>query len=98
MPGDRETVIDSAGRPVATIEIVHVEVIRLGDANDRLAAAEGESYRTAAGWRAEHERFWRDEVLASWPAGSPPRIDDDTEVVVQWFRLAHPDPPTAPLS
>lgn len=57
LPGDRETVVDSAGRPVATIEIVHVEVIKLGDADDRLAVAEGESYTTVAGWRAAHERF-----------------------------------------
>ena len=90
VPGDRETVIDSARRPVATIEIVRVEVIRLADVDDRLAVAEGESYATAAGWRAEHERFWRDEVIPAWPAGTPPSIDDDTGVVVQWFRLAGP--------
>lgn len=91
-PGERETVIDSAGRPVATIEIVHIEVIRLVEASDRLAVAEGESYKTASGWRAEHERFWRDEVIPAWPTGTPPHIDDDTEVVVQWFRLADPAP------
>lgn len=67
-PGERETVIDSAGRSVATIEIVAVDVIALGGADDRLALAEGESYTTAAGWRAEHERFWLEEVLPAWPA------------------------------
>ncbi len=86
-PGDLETVIDSAGRPVATIQIVRVEVIRLCEADDDLAVAEGENYETAAGWRAEHECFWRNEVIPAWPAGTPPNIDDDTEVVVQWFRL-----------
>jgi uncharacterized protein YhfF len=91
-PGDQETVIDSAGRPVATIEIVHVEVIRLADTDDRLAVAEGEDYETAAGWRTEHERFWKDEVIPAWPVGTPPSIDDDTEVVVQWFRLLGPAP------
>jgi len=87
LPGERQTVVDSAGQPVATIEIVAVDVIRLDDADDRLALAEGEHYATAAGWRAEHERFWRDEVLPSWPTGTPPRIAGDTEIVVEWFRL-----------
>lgn len=90
--GEREIVVDSAGRPVATIEVVRVEVIRLADADDRLAVAEGESYETAAGWRAEHERFWEEEVLPAWPTGTPPSIDDDTQVVVQWFRLVDPAP------
>lgn len=90
--GERETVIDSDGRPVATIEIVQVEIIRLADGDDRLAAAEGEEYRTASGWRAEHERFWNDAVIPAWPSGTPPTIDDDTEVVVQWFRLCDPRP------
>jgi len=85
-PGERETVVDSAGLPVAIIEIVAVDVIRLDDADDRLARAEGEHYTTAAGWRAEHERFWRDEVLANWPTSEPPGLSDDTEIVVQWFR------------
>lgn len=87
LPGERETVVDSAGRPAATIEIVAVDVVRLDDADDRSALAEGEHYTTAAGWRAEHERFWRDDVLPAWPTSKPPRIDDDTAVLVQWFRL-----------
>lgn len=90
LPGVRETVIDSAGRSVAIIEIVAVDVIKLADADDRLAVAEGENYTTAAGWREEHERFWRDEVLPVWPSGTPPSIDENTQVVVQWFRLADP--------
>jgi len=100
VPGERETVVGSTGKPVATIEIVAVDVIRLADADDRLALAEGESYDTAAGWRAEHERFWREEVLPAWPAPhDPPRIDDDTQVLVQWFRLAgSAQPPTAPAA
>ena len=85
--GDQETVIDSAGAPVATIEITGCEVRKLSAVDDAVARSEGEDYSTAAGWRAEHERFWLDEVLPEWESGSPPTIADDTPVVVQWFRL-----------
>ena len=80
--GELQTVIDSRGALVATIEIAAVEVLRLGEVDDRVAVAEGESYSTAAGWRVEHERFWNDEVLVEWGEDAPV-LDDDTPVVVQ---------------
>ena len=84
--GELQTVIDSAGIPVAIIEIVRSEVVALGAVDDRVARAEGESYQTAAGWRSEHERFWRQEVFPDWK-GEVPVLDDSTPVVVEWFRL-----------
>lgn len=84
--GELQTVIDSAGIPVAIIEIVESEVLALGDVNDRVARAEGESYQTAAGWRSEHERFWREEVFPDWEEDVP-MLNDSTPVDVQWFRL-----------
>jgi uncharacterized protein YhfF len=85
--GEKQTVIDSAGAPVATIEITRCEVRQLSAVDDAVARAEGEDYSTAAGWRAEHERFWRDEVLPEWRDDDPPTISDETAVVVQWFRV-----------
>jgi uncharacterized protein YhfF len=84
--GERQTVIDSHGAPVATIEIVAVEVLRLGAVDDRVARAEGEAYSTAAGWRAEHERFWIEEVFPDLGSDAPV-LDDETPVVVEWFRV-----------
>jgi uncharacterized protein YhfF len=84
--GELQTVIDSAGIPVAIIEIVGCEVVALGAVDDRVARAEGESYQTAAGWRSEHERFWREEVFPELE-GDVPLLDDSTPVVVEWFRL-----------
>ncbi|MGI8712121.1 MAG: ASCH domain-containing protein [Solirubrobacteraceae bacterium] len=84
--GERQRVIDSDGVPVAVIEIVAIEVLSLAVVDDRVAQAEGESYRTAAGWRAEHERFWTEEVLPEWGEDAP-TLDDHTQVVVQWFCL-----------
>jgi uncharacterized protein YhfF len=85
--GDQQIVIDSAGLAVARIEITDCRVIALSKVDDAIARAEGEAYSTAAGWRAEHERFWRDEVLPQWEGSDPPTISDETPVVVQWFRV-----------
>ena len=84
--GELQTVIDSDGIPVAIIEILGSEVVALGAVDDRVARAEGESYKTAAGWRSEHERFWREEAFPAWE-GEVPVLDDSTAVVVEWFRL-----------
>jgi uncharacterized protein YhfF len=74
-PGERQLVVDSAERPVATIEIVSVETIRLGDADLLLARDEGEGFADVAEWRAAHEGFWQDTVT------------DETPIVVERFRL-----------
>lgn len=86
-PGELQTVVDSAGEPVATIEITTCEVRQVVEIDDVVACAEAEEYSTAEGWRAEHERFWRDEVVPEWQGDAPPTISDHTPVVVQWFRV-----------
>ena len=61
-------------------------MVALGAVDDRVARAEGESYRTAVGWRSAHERFWREEVFPDWD-GEVPVLDDSTPIVVEWFRI-----------
>ncbi len=87
--GDRQTVIDSAGTPVAIIEIVRVEHTTIGAVGLDVAIAEGEDYDTVEGWRAAHEEFWNGYVheLRAAPGYEHLTIDDDTEVVVEWLRL-----------
>lgn len=85
--GEEQTVIDSVCESVTIIETTGCDVIELGAVDHKVALAEGEAYTTAAGWRAEHERFWREEVLLEWEGGAPPVIDDLTRVVVVWFRV-----------
>jgi uncharacterized protein YhfF len=70
--GEEQTVVDSAGQAVATTEITGCAVTELGGVDDAGALAEGEAYTTAAGCRAAHERFWRDEVLPQWQGDTPP--------------------------
>jgi uncharacterized protein YhfF len=88
--GERQTVVDSDGLPVAVIEFVAVEVIRLGDADLRLAVDEGEGFAGVAEWREDHERFWSEEVLPTLPGGLAGPLDDETRVVVERFRLVSP--------
>lgn len=86
--GERRVLVDSADRPVGVIVLSDVSVIRLGDADDRLAIDEGEGFTSAAQWRAAHESFWREYVLTDLPRDFV--LDDDTKVVVERFRLADP--------
>ena len=84
--GSRGTVIDSAGEPVLVIETTAVEIARLADVPLAHAVDEGEGFTTVAEWRAGHEDFWTSpEVVAELPEGF--RLDDDTEVVMERFRV-----------
>lgn len=85
--GERQAVLDSGGCPVAVIEVVAVDLIRLGDADLRLALEEGEGFRSVAEWREAHEQFWNGEGRPHLRAPSAWRLDDDTQVVVERFRL-----------
>lgn len=95
--GDRSLMVGSGGEPLGTIELTDAAVIRLGDVGDDIAVAEGERFADAAEWRSAHEHYWggfADEVRAR--LGNPDwSLDDDTPVVVEWFRLAPPDEPSA---
>lgn len=98
-PGQRWVMIDSAGEEVAVVETLEVSVIRLGGADERLAREEGEGFRSVAEWRDTHEEFWRQEVLPG--LRRPPVLDDETEVVVERFRVVadrvdRPRRPTSP--
>jgi uncharacterized protein YhfF len=85
--GERQTVVDSADDPVAEIEIVGVDIIRLGDADLDLATAEGEGFRSVDEWREAHEDFWTTNGATPRRAAGRWRLDDDTEVVVERFRV-----------
>jgi uncharacterized protein YhfF len=86
-PGDREVVIDSAGQPVALIELVEVRVVRLADVDLAHAVAEGEGFATVAEWRAGHESFWHSAELRAELGDPAFTVDDDTMIVALAFRL-----------
>jgi uncharacterized protein YhfF len=85
--GQRRVLVDSSGAGVALVELIEVSVIRLGDADLRLAADEGEGFRSVAEWRAAHEDFWNEEILPDLPTPEGWRLDDNAEVVVERFRV-----------
>jgi uncharacterized protein YhfF len=86
-PGDREVVVDSAGAPVAVIEIVTVRVVRVGDIDLAHALGEGEGYASVADWRAGHEAYWHSAEMRAYVGDPAFTVDDDTQAVAIAFRL-----------
>jgi len=86
-PGERQVVVDSAGRPVTVIEIVAVRVLRLKDVDLAHAIGEGEGYTSVAQWRAGHETFWHSREMREALDDPDFTVDDDTLVVAEEFRV-----------
>jgi uncharacterized protein YhfF len=84
-PGDREVVINSAGEPVALIEIVKVRVVRVGDVDLAHAVGEGEGYASVADWRAGHEAYWHSDAMREYVGDPAFTVDDDTPAVALEF-------------
>jgi uncharacterized protein YhfF len=86
-PGDREVVIDSAGDPVAQIEVVAVRVVPVGDVDLAHALGEGEGYASVADWRAGHEAFWHSPEMRACVGDPAFTVRDDTLAVAVAFRV-----------
>lgn len=86
--GSRSVLVDSAEKPVGVLETTAVRVVRLAEVDLRHVLDEAEEHATVAEWRAGHEEFWSSpEMLAA--LGDPEfRVDDETQVVLERFRLA----------
>jgi uncharacterized protein YhfF len=87
-PGDRQVVIDSAGEPVAVIEVAVVRVIPVGEVDLAHALGEGEGYASVADWRAGHAAFWHSAEMRAYVGDPAFTVGDDTPVVAVEFRLA----------
>ena len=88
-PGQRFSVVDSAGQPAAVIELTEVAVVPISTVGDEYARAEGRGYADAAEWRRAHEDFFTSEGVVRF-LGAAPVIDDHTLVVTERFRLISP--------
>ena len=86
-PGDRELVVDSAGRGVAIIENTEVETKRMCDVDLAFAADEGEGFETLEDWRDAHVRFFTSPEMVELLGEPPVEVDDDTLVVCFRFRV-----------
>ena len=85
--GLREVVIDSAGKPVAVIEMTDVRQARLAEVDLLHAIDEGEGFRTVAQWRAGHEEFWHSQEMRDAMGDPHFSVDDDTVLVLQRFKV-----------
>jgi uncharacterized protein YhfF len=86
-PGRRELVVDSAGRGVAVIEIVEVDVKRMGDVDLAFAIDEGEGFASVDEWYEAHVRFFTSPAMTAALGDPPVAIDADTLVVCSRFRV-----------
>ncbi|MDI3408611.1 ASCH domain-containing protein [Streptomyces cavernicola] len=86
-PGDRQALIDSAGRPVAVVETTGIRVIALGEVDLQHALDEGEGYATVAEWRSAHEEFWHSDGIRAALGDPGFTVDDATRVVAERFRV-----------
>src|ERR1035438_2297706 len=85
-PGQRFSVLDSAGQPAAAIELTEVRVVPISEVDDEYARAEGRGYADAAEWGRAHEEVFPRQRQAEF-LGATPVIDDGTLVVTERFRL-----------
>jgi|SoiMethySBSTD1v2_1073268.scaffolds.fasta_scaffold359868_3 uncharacterized protein YhfF len=87
--GDREVILDSAGMPVAIVEITKIALSTIALVDDDFARAEGEGFEDAGDWRAAHERFWTGYIddLRTGLRDPGFELTDSTVVVCEWFRV-----------
>jgi uncharacterized protein YhfF len=85
--GERELVVDSAGRGVAVIETTSIEIKRMGDVDLRFAVDEGEGFETVAAWHDAHASFFTSAEMRTALGDPPVAIDESTLVVCYRFTL-----------
>ncbi len=80
---------DSSGRPLAVLNTISVEVLRLADVTFAMADLEGESFKSAEGWRRAHEDYWAPFVEELRARTNDPTwsLRDDTLVVFETFSV-----------
>jgi uncharacterized protein YhfF len=85
--GTRSALIDSAGAPVAVVEVTEVRIVRLADVDLGHARDEGEGNDSVASWRVAHERYWHGPAYLGWLGDPAFRVNDDTLAVLERFEL-----------
>uniref|UniRef100_A0AAU2VBX6 ASCH domain-containing protein n=1 Tax=Streptomyces sp. NBC_00003 TaxID=2903608 RepID=A0AAU2VBX6_9ACTN len=85
--GERSRIIDSAGEAVAVIEVTDVRVLPLAEVDLQHVIDEGEGDESVAGWRANHEKFWRSPEMLETLGDPSFRVTDETLVIATRFRL-----------
>lgn len=97
-PGQRSTMIGSAGQPLAILELTEVRQVPLADIDLAHAVDEGEGHTTVAAWRAAHERFWHSAELRDHLGRPDFTVDDTTITVTERFRVVSLIPDAATVN
>ena len=86
--GQRFAVVDSAGRPVAAIEIVEVRLVQISEIDLRHVLDDGDE--SVAQWRDAHEGYWHSGEMREILGEPTFTVGDDTVVLAQRFELVYP--------
>jgi len=84
--GTLSIVLDGEGHPRALIRTDEVRIVPFEEVDEEHARAEGEGTRTLAQWRADHERYFREN--ATHERGFSPEMP----VVLERFEVLYPAP------
>jgi uncharacterized protein YhfF len=76
--GERQVLLDSDDRPLATIVVDRVEVYQFADVPWEFAAAEGEGFENVDDWQHGHRDYYAGEGIA---------VSDNDRVVCVWFSV-----------
>lgn len=87
--GQRQAVIDSTDQPVAVIETVQVDEVRLDQVPLAHVIDEGEGHTSVAQWRAGHEQYWHGEEMRTYLADPAFTVRDETVVILERFRFVN---------
>ncbi len=98
--GERWRVVDSTGATVCVVETTGLRIAPLSEVDLRHALDEGEGDETLAQWRTSHEDFWNGAEMRAYLGDEDFRVDDETLVVMERFRVveAHPASADQPFS
>jgi uncharacterized protein YhfF len=86
-PGQRFTVPDNVGRPVAIIEFVETRIAPISEVDLRYIFDEDDGDESVQEWRAGHSAFFESEQMRAVLGDPSFTVDDDTPVVLQRFRV-----------
>jgi uncharacterized protein YhfF len=76
--GERQVLLDSDDRPLATVVVDRVEVHRFSDVPWEFAEAEGEGFESVEHWQRGHRDYYAGEGIT---------VVDDDQVVCVWFSV-----------
>jgi uncharacterized protein YhfF len=76
--GERQWLVDDAGKPIALIEYTAIDWVPFKDVSWDFVRSEGEGYTSVQQWQDSHAAFWSEFGIA---------VNPETEVICYSFKV-----------